>query len=68
MCCEALRICEDNIRLPDLVNKVGLPSGDLPQDIGIAGHDVAALPEPAGNEESCIPLPWDLELSLSHLA
>ena len=63
--CETLRICEDNFRLPDLVKKVDPPSDDLSR---IAGHYVAALPEPAGNEKSCIPLPWDLELSLSHLA
>ena len=29
VCLEALRICEDNFRLPDLVNKVGLPSVKL---------------------------------------
>ena len=43
VCLEALRICEDNFRLPDLVNKVDPPSDDLPRDICIAGRNVAAF-------------------------
>ena len=59
---ESLHICEDDLRVPDLLTKVG-PSPDvLPHDADLAGHHVAAFPEPTGMDESSPSEPGDEDI------